>query len=97
MSNFRNIPHPRYGNWGGKNNLGGKNPIDPMDALFKKHDLDLKAANLRALRHKADTDLFKGLLSLKLSELAKPLWGRLYWIGSVIAFGTVHLINKRDK
>lgn len=49
MQNWmRKIPHPTYGNYGGRNKrCTGDScpaPVDGMDALFCQHDLDLQEA-----------------------------------------------------
>ncbi len=42
MISFRKIPHPKYGNWGGRKNTHDHNtgplPIDNMDWAFSIHD-----------------------------------------------------------
>ena len=39
MIDFKKIPTPRYGNYGGAgHSLTGTDPIDMMDALFQLHD-----------------------------------------------------------
>lgn len=76
---LRIIPHPTYGNYGGaKKKCVGllcPSPIDPMDALFKKHDECLVKCTCREQRQKCDKTLSKGL---KKCEITKAYTNRTY-------------------
>ena len=77
----RYIPHPSYGNYGGRKNkckgLDCPIPIDWMDAAFASHDIDLKAKN-----KDADKILGEKLQNGDPKDLKlKPNWfAKLYYL-----------------
>jgi len=86
--NWRKIPHPTYGNFGGREKRAGsgKKPIDWMDAVFEKHDLELKAAKNEVEVDEADCMLVERLLEGNPKELLFPIYGRIYRWGALIIF-----------
>lgn len=96
--NWRSIPHPHYGNYGGGSNKGRdytKNPIDEMDAYFKLHDLELLDANGNKVKeYLADSTLFLNLVGVELNELAYPFYGRLYWFGATVVFAFIYYFRQ---
>lgn len=98
MINWRKIPHPVYGMYGGRSNRDPnflKKPIDQMDYYFMVHDFGLTKANGdKYQRYLVDSQLFQNLKQLELKELSKPIYGRMYWFGSLIIFGLVHYMKK---
>lgn len=96
--NWRRIPHPKYGNYGGRNNKGKlccASPIDEMDEYFYIHDKDLNEANgNKYLEYLADSTLFLNLNDVYLKEIKIPIYGHLYWFSCILIFGTVHYFFK---
>ena len=75
--NWRDIPTPEYGNYGGGYNTDEnflKSPIDEMDAYFKLHDLHLKHSKSKLQRYLADSTLFFNLKSVNLNNLKHPIY-----------------------
>ena len=100
--NFRKLPHPHYGNYGGRTNKGCIDnqclPIDEMDTFFKIHDIDLKdSKGNKYLKYLADSTLFLNLTEVDLREIKIPIYGHLYWLGSILIFGTIHYFFKPDE
>lgn len=89
--NWRKIPHPSYGNWGGAYNTCNKDvcplPIDGMDAAFEIHDNDLGLAKTKEDLRMADARLYRHLKELKKSDLVHPIYGILYKLGAQLVFG----------
>lgn len=61
---WRKIPHPTYGNWGGRLKTDpdwtddySPEPFDKMDALFEDHDINLRQIEL------ADLDEYEGKIA----------------------------------
>ena len=85
-----------YGRWGGGNNTHDNwwdaDPIDPMDEAFRRHDFSLRYADqfsgcVRSkLKIKADRVLYEEVCEVDPSDLACPLYGRLYRVGVLLAF-----------
>lgn len=100
LFNWRKIPHPTYGNYGGaynkcKHQIGGycPIPIDWMDTGFKNHDTALDVAKKysnKKLRKKhskdADKVLGKALRCGDPKELKCKIYGRVYLKGAKIIF-----------
>jgi hypothetical protein len=79
--NWRKLPHPTYGNYGGRKQVGGEfiEPIDWMDEAFRLHDLELYFAGFNStLRDQADCNLVRRLLEGDSNKLKRPIYGRLY-------------------
>ena len=89
--NWRKLPHPTYGNYGGRKNKGKINnlPIDWMDEAFKFHDSDLNLAKNKDQIKKADKVLLKKLKKGSNKELKYPIYGRIYRLGSILIFSLV--------
>lgn len=84
---WRKLPHPHYGNYGGRTNKGnGKAPIDWMDNLFKDHDYDLKYCKNKKQKLQADKFLLFGLVLNRNRKLKKPIYGSLYLWGTILIF-----------
>ena len=76
------IPLPTYGNYGGPNysagEVGGKitgtsadpPPVDPLDALFKTHDLVYQTTQDPLARATADVQLVENMYALTFTALA---------------------------
>lgn len=98
MSEFwRKIPHPTYGNYGGKRKTGNNytaTPIDPMDYLFRLHDMTLLYNEDPLSRALADISLFNGLKDIKNKDLAKPIYGRFFKYGCIAVFYIIKKINE---
>ena len=93
--NWRSIPHPTYGNYGGYSKESTeKLPIDQMDYYFKIHDFELSIANNKLEKYEADSHLFENLKNVELNELARPIYGRIYWLGALLLFGCFHYFTK---
>lgn len=92
MINWRLIPHPTYGNFGGAYNTSHKriNPIDWMDKVFKDHDISLKKnKNNKENRKKADLEMLNKLKEGCPTKLYYKLYGRLYRLGTIMIFSII--------
>lgn len=99
MSEFwRKLPHPIYGNYGGRTNTNKiccKPPIDILDAYFSVHDLALDAANNNRLKeYYADYELYFNLKEVEMNEIKIPIYGHLYFIFSLFIFGIIAKFGK---
>lgn len=97
--NWRNIPHPNYGNWGGANNthsLKGKKvpPIDIMDSYFRKHDRLLSQAQHETQKLRADEILVRDLKKVECPSLRYRIYGCLYKHGCILIFSLSILVRK---
>lgn len=96
--NWRGIPHPSYGNYGGAHKSGGnylKAPIDEMDLSFRHHDLSLyEAGSDKRLIYLADSTLFLDLTMICPLRLVHPIYGTFYWTACLLIFGIVHYFFK---
>ena len=88
MFDWRSIPHPNYGNYGGaKNGSDTKlDPIDWMDRAFMFHDLELKKATKDYQKDEADCNLYFKLRDGDPNTLKYPIYGKIYRIGALIVF-----------
>lgn len=75
---IRRLPHPTYGNYGGRlarcishNKDSCPFPIDWMDQAFMKHDIDLRAAD------KLDPETDANLIEFKKRQADKDLYKHL--------------------
>lgn len=87
--NWRKLPHPTYGNYGGRNKIGGKylEPIDWMDEAFQRHDIELYFAGFNStLIDEADCNLVTRLLAGKTNKLKHKVYGRIYWLATLLIF-----------
>lgn len=93
---MRGIPHPLYGNYGGRpRKCRGEvcpMPVDGMDNLFRKHDSDLYIANhmsneeeRKMYQKQADHDLAIGLRKYK-GPYANKLYGPMYRRMAMLVF-----------
>jgi len=87
---LRFIPHPTYGNYGGRTKtcLSGlcPMPIDAMDDVFKRHDIRLATAQNKEERQEADKLLYKELKDIKPKYLKHKIYGRFYRSMCLIIF-----------
>ena len=73
------IPHPTYGNYGG--NYNGckegvcKEPIDPLDEVYRRHDLDMHSK-----------DMLENIWKVKTSQMEQPVWGSVHRVMVTIFF-----------
>ncbi len=84
---IRYIPHPHYGNWGGRRNTHDDwdvEPIDEMDTAFRKHDFALWSAVSDKHKEEADKELCEDLKKIDPNTLG--IYGRLYRLGCLVAF-----------
>jgi hypothetical protein len=100
LSWWRYIPHPKYGNYGGRDQTCVEYghhcplPVDWADTHFKQHDRDLEAANSKkglnklAAKYRADRRLGRNLWKGKLSKLKykSALYRNTYVVLSRIIF-----------
>lgn len=86
--NWRDIPHPNYGNYGGGNNTGAPpvKPVDLMDSYFMEHDFLLKKAATSEEKREADKALLKNLKKVTYMDLKYPTYGTLYKLGCQLVF-----------
>lgn len=84
--NWRKIPHPNYGNYGGARNTydGAYNPIDCLDAAFAAHDIELSFAVNEKMRCQADARLTHRMRGVDASTLS--FYGRIYRRVALIVF-----------
>lgn len=65
------IPHPTYGNYGG--NYKGckdgicKEPVDPLDEAYQKHDYSMHTA-----------ELLNEIWAVKTSDMKHKVWGNVH-------------------
>lgn len=92
MIDFKKIPTPKYGNFGGAgHSMFGRKPIDPMDELFKDHDESYFSGGELS----ADITLVQGLTKLDKSTLMYPIYGKVYRLGAIIVFKALIKIKGR--
>lgn len=87
--NWRKLPHPKYGNFGGVYQTADKQvkAIDWMDGAFKKHDYKLKAADNKDYNIKlADCELLLRLKKGSQTKLARPIYGTFYRYAAIFIF-----------
>ena len=98
--NWRRIPHPTYGNYGGRAKKGHKyllKPIDCLDAVFMLHNISLRDSFENKYKiSKADEALFENLKKVSLLRIKRPIYGHLYWLGSLVIFGIKHHFFKPE-
>ena len=98
--NWRKFPHPTYGNYGGRTNKGSnysEQPIDGLDAIFMLHDVSLRNAGENKYKlSEADSQLFRSLKKVNFLKLKIPVYGQVYWIGSLVVFGVRHYFFRAD-
>lgn len=83
----RLIPHPYYGNYGGRgNNQDGKEPIDELDWCFMMHDIELWFAKDNLERLQADLRLTLRVRNIRIGEI-KSTYGRIYAAAVLKLFG----------
>ena len=95
--NWRNFPHPSYGNYGGGFNSGKvccDPPIDEMDTLFKIHDIELLNSENNYETYLADSALYYGLKEISIKSIKIPIYGHLYFIFCLFIFGTITKFGK---
>lgn len=94
---WRKLPHPHYGNFGGRTNTSKvccEKPIDEMDTLFKIHDIELSLAENKYDKYLADYSLFQGLKEISIKKIKIPIYGHLYFISCLFIFGVVSKFSK---
>jgi hypothetical protein len=98
--NWRRLPHPYYGNYGGASNHGENYtlpPIDEMDRAFKKHDISLLLSLTSEEIFESDWELVKNLLKINIFTLKKPIYGKIYWLFCLYIFSAVSLLRRLRK
>jgi len=92
---WRWIPHPGYGNYGGRSKRCENRkkgvcpvPVDGMDMLFQQHDTALHGTKDKRDRKLADKALARGLWQYE-GKYARPVYGRLYRFAAFIIFKSV--------
>lgn len=104
MFNWRAIPTPYYGNWGGAGNTchesndlntpdGCPLPVDKMDGNFRGHDATLDDWALAVSTAKTNPLKLKGkvwfMVGKKKIVWDNPVARTAYWASVVAIFGTV--------
>lgn len=84
---WRKIPHPSYGNWGGRTNThefdgNEPKPIDKLDKCFLRHDKALRHSKSPKGERQADKRLHRCTKKVKV----KGIYANLYRIACIIIF-----------